>query len=173
MKKKLVVFTFLITSVIIHGQPTVKIFAFEQQSHPGTVPAAVKDENGNPIQKAAAKTNYFIFLSFKKNYVIKPVQIFIKGFSFAMDTVTEVEKTPVEYTNRTIPDNPHKTTLVPKTSNKVIKIDPTESVEPVENGAHIKNLIKANDVVITYVWKGKEYFVTEKKIKELDPIFHE
>jgi hypothetical protein len=173
MKKKLVFFILLIVSMAVYGQPAVKIFAFEQQSLPGTVPAGVKDENGNPIKKAAAKTNYFIFLSFKKNTIIKPVQVFIKGSSFAVDTIIDVKKTPVEQTNRTIPNDPHKTILVPKTSNKVIRIDLAEGEGLRENGAHIENLIKTNDVVIAYAWKEKRYFVTVKKIKELDPMFHE
>jgi len=173
MKKKLVFFILVIVSMAVHSQPAVKIFAFEQQSLPGTVPAGVKDENGNPIKKAAAKTNYFIFLSFKKNTIIKPVQVFIKGSSFVVDTVIDVKKTPVEQTNRTIPNDPHRTILVPKTTDKVIKIDPAETEGQVKNGAHIENLTKTNDVVVAYVWKEKKYFATVKKIKELDPMFHE
>jgi hypothetical protein len=175
MKKKLLFFTFtlLIVTVTIHGQPAIKIFAYEQQSLPGTVPVGIKDENGNPIKKAAAKTNYFIFLSFNKNYIIRPVQVIIKDSSFIVDTFTDVKKTPVEYTNRTIPKDPHKTILVPKTSNKVIKIEPVKSAGPTANGSHIKNLVKTNDLVIVYLWKNKKYYIALKKITELDPVLHE
>jgi len=175
MKKKLQFFTFtlLISVVTTHGQPAIKIFAWQQQSLPGTVPVGIKDENGNPIKKAAAITNYFIFLSFKKNYSIRPVQVFIKGSSFAVDTVIEVKKTPVQQTNLTVPNNPHTKILVPKTSNKVIRISPAEKTDSVEKSAHLKNLIKTNDVVVAYVWKEQRYFIAVKTIKELDPMFHE
>lgn len=67
MKKNLLFFALIVATCFVNGQPAVRVFAFEQQILPGTIPAGVKDENGNPIKKAAAnKKNYFIFLSFKK-----------------------------------------------------------------------------------------------------------
>jgi hypothetical protein len=175
MKKKLLFFSFtlLIAAVAIHGQPAIKIFAYQQQSLPGTVPVGIKDENGNPIKKAAAKTNYFIFLSFKKNYIVAPVQVLIKGSSFSLDSFTDVKKTPVEYTSHTIPNDSHKTVLVPKTSNRVIKINPAEPGGPIEGNNHIKSLAKTNDLVIIYMWNKKKYYAALKKITELEPILHE
>jgi hypothetical protein len=62
---------------------------------------------------------------------------------------------------------------VPKTSNKVIKIEPVKSAGPTANGSHIKNLVKTNDLVIVYLWKNKKYYIALKKITELDPVLHE
>ena len=175
MKKKLLFFSFtlLIAAVATHGQPAIKIFAYEQQSLPGTVPVGIKDENGNPIKKAAAKTNYFIFLSFKKNCIVTPVQVLIKGFSFSIDSLTDVKKIPVEYTNHTIPNDSHKTILVPKTSNRVIKINLAEPGQPVESNNHIKSLAKTNDLVIIYTWNKKKYYTAVKKMTVLEPILNE
>ena len=172
MKKNLLFFVLFIAGISASAQPAIKVFAFEQQNLPGTIPAGIKDENGNPIKKAATKKNYFIFLSFKKNCVITPVQVFLKGIPFSVQ-VTDNKKTPVEYTNNTIPNHPDKTILVPKTNNRVIKIDPIEAQGSENKDPHVEKLTKSNDLVIAYMWKKKKYFVTLKKMKQLDPVANE
>ena len=153
-------------------QPTIKIYAFEQENLPGTIPSGVTDENGNPIKKAAAKKNYSIFLSFKKNEIVTPVQIFIRGQVFPIQT-TEIKKTPVEYLNNMIPAKPEKIILVPKTNNKVVEVKLGDTLMQKRKNAYIKKLLKNNDVVIAYLWKGKKYFTAAKKIKELEPVANE
>jgi hypothetical protein len=172
MKKKLLFFVLFIIGIAVNGQPAIKVFAFEQENLPGMKPAGVKDENGNPIKKAAARKNYFIFLSYKKIYTVTPVYIFIKDSSFGVQ-IADVKKTPVEYTNNTIPNKPEKKILVPKTGNKVIQVKLTETPELKNKDIHIQKLTKANDVVIAYVWNKRKYFITLKKIKELEPVANE
>src|SRR5689334_2144540 len=101
MKKILLFFLVFIVGSNLFSQPVAKIFAFEQENMPGTKPAGVIDENGKAVKKAAAKKKYFIFLSYKKTYNVTPVQIFIRGLAFSIQTITS-RKTPVEYTNKTV-----------------------------------------------------------------------
>jgi hypothetical protein len=173
MKKNFAFFIFFAIAFGVYCHPSIKIFAFEQESRPGTVPAGVTNENGNPVKKAAAKKNYFVFLSFKNKYDVVPLQVFIKGNSFDVKTVNTKE-TPVEYTSRNIPDNPEKQLLVPETDNKVIEIILTEAAQSsIPEDAHLKKLTASNDVVVVYNWKQKKHFASLKTIKTLTPVMNE
>jgi hypothetical protein len=173
MKKNFPFFIFFAIAFSVYCHPSIKIFAFEQESHPGTVPVGVTNENGNPVKKAAAKKNYFIFLSFKEKYDVVPTQVFIKGNSFDVKAMNTKE-TPVEYTNRNIPNNPQKQLLVPKTNNKVIEIILTEvNKSSTPEDSRLKRLIASNDVVVVYNWKQKKHFITLKTMKALIPVMNE
>jgi hypothetical protein len=172
MEKKLLIFLFFVTGLSSYNQPVVKIFAFEQESSPGTVPAGVKDENGNPVKKAAAKEIYFVFLSFKKTSNIKPVQIFIKGKSFSIEAI-EIRKSPVEYTDNTIPNKPEKNILIPQTSNKVVEIKLNNASIAQKKSFSLQKLANLNEVVVSYLWHKKKYFIALKNIKKLNPLVNE
>lgn len=165
MKKNLLVLTFLAIGLHVYCQPAVKIFAFEQENLPGTIPSGVKDENGNSRKKAAAKRNYFIYLSFKKTYNIIPVQIFIKGKAFLIQT-NDLQKTPVEYVNNTVPAE--KMILVPKTTNKVLEIKVGETSIQGNKNSYIQKSANKNDIAIAYLWNKKKYFIALKKLKKLE-----
>ena len=171
MKRHLLFFSLIIIASGIHSQPSIKVFGFEQESSTGTVAANVKDENGNPIKKAATQKNYFIYLAFKQKYSIAPQQVFINGKAFPAKA-SLVDTTPVEHINNNIPGNPEKTTLVPKTSHKVIELKIVDSIQ-VKKTPAIQKLTNKNDVVISYTWKKKKYFAVLKKLKKLDPVLHE
>src|SRR5215469_2026743 len=152
MKKNLVIFIFFCLALNAYPQqPVIRVFAFEQQSYPGTKPANAKDENGNSIKKAADKENYFLFLSFKKTYSITPDQVYIKGHAFQIQTII-TRKTPVEYGVSSVPGNPQKQVLVPKTSNKVIEIQLAEMLQQEQPTTNVQQLVSANDIVIRYKW---------------------
>jgi len=172
MKKILLFFMVFSIGANLFGQPIVKIFVFEQENLPGTKPTGVTDENGRAIKKAAAKKNYFVFLTFKKSYDIRPVKIFIRGKSFSIQTTT-LKKTPVEYTNNTVVGNPEKTVLVPFTKNRVLELNITDTQAEEKKSGSIRNLTEKNDVVIGYIWNKKKYFATLEKIKKLEPVANE
>ena len=172
MKKNLPFFIFFAFALNVYCHPAIKIFAFEQESHPGTIPVGVKDENGNLIKKAAARKNYFIFLSFKEKYNIVPAQVFIKGRAFDIKAINTKE-TPVEYTDRTIQNNLQKQLLVPQTSNKVVEIVISESIASPVQDSRLKKLTASNDVVVVYDRKKKKHFITLKTIKTLSPVMNE
>jgi hypothetical protein len=172
MKRHLLFFSLiLIRSGIVYGQPSIKVFAFEQENSPGTVAANVKDENGNPIKKAATKKNYFIYLSLNHKHNIDPQQVFINDQAFPAEAII-VKSTPVELVNGNVRTHPAKTILVPKTNNKVIELKITDTI-PVRRTSALQKLTNKNDVVISYTWKKKKYFAVLKKIKKLDPVLNE
>jgi len=171
MKKHLLFVAFIVIGSGIYGQPSIKVFGFEQESSPGTVAANVKSENGNPIKKAATQKNYFIYLAVKQKYNITPQQVFIDGKAFTAKA-SIVATTSVEHINNNIPGNPEKTTLVPKTSDKVIELKIVDSIQ-VKKTSAIQKLTNKNDVVISYTWKKKKYFTVLKKLKKLEPVLKE
>jgi hypothetical protein len=171
MKKYLLFFSLIIIGSAIHSQPTIKVFGFEQESSPGTVAANVKDENGNPLKKAATQKNYFIYISVKQKYIITPQQVYIYGKAFSVETEA-VEATPVVHVNNNIPHQQERTTLVPKTANKVIELKIVDSLH-LRKTSSIQNLTDNNDVVISYEWNKKKYFAVLKKLKKLEPVFNE
>ncbi|HEV8504029.1 MAG TPA: hypothetical protein VGQ53_01475 [Chitinophagaceae bacterium] len=170
MKKYLLFFSLIIGSGI-HSQPSVKVFGFEQESSPGTVATNVKDENGNPIKKAAIQKHYFIYLTVKQKHRLIPNQVFINGKGFSVET-NVVDKTPVVRVNNNIPDRPEQTILVPRTNNKVFELTIADPF-PVEKTSTLQQLTTKNQVVIAYTWKEKKYFAVLKKLKKLDPALNE
>jgi hypothetical protein len=172
MKKILLFFLVFIIGSSLYSQPVVKIFAFEQENMPGTKPAGVTDENGKVVKKAAAKKKYFVFLSHKNQYNVMPVQVFIKGRAFSIQTIT-IRKTPVEYTNKTVINNPEKTILVPASKDKVLEINIVEIPQQEKAPESVKRLAHKNDVVIGYMWNKRKYFATLQKIKTLEPLANE
>jgi len=155
----------------VRSQPSIKVFGFEQENSPGTVAANLKDENGNPIKKAATPKNYFVYLSLKREHNIIPQQIFIEGKAFSVATNT-IESTPVLHVDNNIPGKPQQTILVPKTSDRVIELKIVDTIA-VEKTSTLKKLTKKNDVVISYAWKKKKYFAVLKKLKKLEPVLKE
>jgi len=170
---KIYLLFFLLTPIGsgIKSQPSIKIFGFEQENSRGTIATDVKDENGNRQKKAVAQKNYFIYLSFKQKYSITPLQVFINGNAFSTRTVV-VETTPVEYHNNNIPSKLEKITLVPKTNDKVIELKIVDSIQ-VKKTSALQKLTNKNEVVVSYTWKQKKYFVILQKLKKLDPVLNE
>ena len=171
MKNYPLFFSLILVGSGIHGQPSIKVFGYEQESSRGTVAANVKDEKGNPLKKAATQKNYFIYLSLKQKYIVTPLQVFIDGKAFPADA-NIIETTPVEYINNNIPSHPEKTTLVPKTGDKVIQLKIADTVH-VKKPPALQKLTNKNEVVVSYTWKQKKYFAVLKKLKKLDPVLNE
>jgi hypothetical protein len=171
MKKYLLFFSLIIIGSGVSSQPSIKVFGFEQENTPGIVTANLKDENGNPIKKAATQKNYLVYLSFNQEHNIIPQQIFIGGKAFSVATST-IESTPVQYINNNIPGKSQQTVLIPKTSNKVIELKIVGPID-VEKTSTLQKLTNKNDVVISYFWKKKKYFTVLKKLKKLEPVLKE
>ena len=171
MKNYPLFFSLILIGSGINGQPSIKVFGFEQESSRGTVAANVKDENGNPIKKAARQKNYFIYLSLKQKYNVTPLQVLIHGEAFSVEA-DMAEITPIEHFNNNIPGQPEKTTLVPATTNKVIELKMIGPLQ-VKKTLALQKLTKKNDVVISYSWKKKVYYAVLKRLKKLDAVLHE
>ena len=171
MKNYPLFFSLILIGSGIHGQPSIKVFGYEQESSRGTVSANVKDEKGNPLKKAATQKNYFIYLSLKQKYIVTPLQVFIDGKAFSADA-NIIETTPVEYINNNMRSHPEKITLVPKTDDKIIQLKIADTVL-VKKTSALQKLTNKNEVVVSYTWKQKKYFAVLKKLKKLDPVLNE
>ena len=171
MKKYLVFFSLIFIGSGVQSQPSIKVFGFEQESSPGTIAARIRDENGNPLKKAATQKNYFIYLSLNQKYSINPQHVFINGEAFAVEPAV-IEKTPIAYVNNNIPAKPEQTIIVPKTADKVIELKIGDPVQ-VKKTPSLQKLTNKNHIVISYAWEKKNYFAVLKKLKRLDTVLNE
>lgn len=137
-----------------------KIYGYEQAVLPGTIRT---DDNGKPMQRKQ-QFNYFIYLA--SSLKVTPVEIWISREASSVTAVNAAS--PVEYKNPTSLENKSKT-LVPKTSKKVLQLSSSgKKVEkPTQKG---KLLSTKNELVIIYRCKGKLYYKTISKLKELEPV---
>jgi len=165
-------FLFLITiSISAIGQPPVKIFAYSQIITPGTIPKRATDENGNRINtKKESPVNYYIFASYNSSSKISFNEIWIKG-KFYNTQIKNIDSTPIVNINETIPGKPVKEELVPAVKGKVISIVPGQT----KKSSLIKtpwfiNMTKRAELIVSYTYKGKKYFISVKKIKMLEPV---
>jgi hypothetical protein len=167
MMKIILPFIVFFLAPCLQAQPAIKIFAFEQESLPGTIPVRLNNENGNSTKKAAARKDYLIFLSFNKKENISPELVYIKGNPFKIK-LTRIRSTPIELVNNTIPGHPEVTTLVPTTSNRILelKINNNNTWSPKPGVA--RKLTEKNDMVIAYRWKKETWFIALKKILPLE-----
>jgi hypothetical protein len=169
--KKITFLIFVLTSLSAISQPSIKIFAYSQAVSPGIVPKGVTDENGKTITtKKEIAVNYYIFASYNKSIKINIEEIWIKG-NFFNPVVKNIDSTPVLNINETIPGNPVKVIMVPATTQKVISLKPGELIKNhIIQASSFRNLAKHAELIISYVYKGKKYFIGVKKIKVLEPI---
>jgi hypothetical protein len=164
--KKLCGIFLLLFSLSALAQPPVKLYAYSQETTPGTIPV---DENGNPIRPRGPLLNYFFFAAYSSSYTIRFDGIWIKGKGFSVQT-SKVASTPVTITNNNIPSNPVTTVLVPATKLMVISIQPISPSGNSVNSSWFRELAKKNELIISYYYKGKKYFIQVKKIKVLPPV---
>ena len=169
---KRVCFLFLMAASIPGlSQPVVKIYAYSQIATPGIIPKGVTDENGNRINtKKEPAVNYYIFASYSSPAKINFSEVWIKG-KFYNVRIKKIDSTPVINVNETIPDKPVKVELVPASKGKVLSIIPAET----KKSSLIKtswfiNMTKHAELIVSYTYKGKKYFISVKKIKILEPV---
>ncbi len=159
-KKILIVvcfFTFL-ASASAQKSPVIKIYAYSQATLPGKKPS------GNKTDTDIKKESYRLFVSVTGNEIINITGVWINQEYYRF-TVSSKLKTPVKMEK---PDD--GIILVPKTNNKVLELMLKGKQEPAPRpGTKLGTLMKTNAIVISYSWKGKQYFITSKTIKDLPP----
>jgi len=162
---------FVLTSVSAISQPAIKIFAYSQAVSPGIVPKGVTDENGKTkTTKKEIAVNYYIFASYNKSVKINIEEIWIKG-KFFNSIVKNVDFTPVLNINETISSNPVKEVLVPATTQKIISVKTGQFIKNhTIKVSTFRNLAKHSELIVSYVYKGRKYFIGVKKIKVLEPV---
>ena len=169
--KKLWLFIFIVTGFTAMAQPSVKIYAYSQETTPGIIPKDVSDENGKPVSpQKEARVNYYFFAACSPSAKINFPEVWINGKYFKVQT-SRVDSTPVVMTNNNIPNNPVKEILVPVTRLRVISIVPigTPGTKNIRS-AWFRTMLNKSALIISYLYKDKKYFLRVKKIKPLLPV---
>lgn len=169
MMQKLLLILLLLSGLVSSAQPALSLRAYKQAVAPGTVPVGVS-ENSSPgaeVRKRIA-TRYYLYLSHSPKTAIQPQRLWI-GKKAYMVEVEPVAKTPVEHVNRNIPARPVTTVLVPRSSQKVVRLKPGAATEAAPLPASARSLIETSELVVSYTWKGKTYYKALDKITVLDP----
>lgn len=156
----------LLTSYISFSQPSIKLYGYSQKFVPGMARQNdAPDENGGqPIAQPFVKTNYYIYLSSFPSTVITPIAIWIAG---KWDTITSasIVKTPVKT------DIPGEKQLVPATKLTVKQISIGDTLhKPMFSSPTLEKMMKENELIIYYTWKGKKYFAKLKKLVVLETV---
>ena len=146
-----------------------KLYGFVQPVLPGAAAARrIADDAGNVSERKPAdvRLNYFIYLATAKADTVYDVEMWIRGKAFS--ALPKIVDTPVELTSNLVPGRPQKKVLVPKTTQKVIQLEPTELAGKKTNGKAAR-LAQQAELVVVYKQEGKTYIKTLKALSELSP----
>ena len=129
------------------------------------------DENGNRLNtKKETSVNYYIFASHNSSAKIIFTEVWIKGKLYSTKT-KNIDSTPVININKTLPDNPVNEELVPATKGKVLSIVPAETKKSsLTKTSWFIKMTKHSELIVSYLYHGKKYFIMIKKIKMLEPV---
>lgn len=172
MKYFLLLFTLSIllsTRLLAQSRSDVKLYAYARPVTGGVMPKVSIQENGSQTMiTPKTKYSYLFYLEGPKKLRIYPVELWIKGERHGIKT-SPVNNTPVEISTGELPQYSKTITLVPKTNNKVIKMDPAVAVNG-KDFPKAKAKAETNEIVLVYKYAGKFYYAVQDKIKTLDPI---
>jgi hypothetical protein len=163
MKKILPAILFVFASFFSIAQKgaILKSYAYQQETAPG-----MQMENAEPKMRMS----YFIYLEILKWIDVDVKYIWVEKKCSKPRAIT-VSKLPVVIQNNEgITNNDASETLVPKTKNTVLQIMQTDDVDD-KKLTKGRNLAAKNAFVIAYIYKGKWYYYTGKKLKELQKQF--
>jgi hypothetical protein len=152
-------------------QPSVKIYAYSQVSTPGTVPS-VPSEGGTGNEKYSVQPGaiYYIYATLSPNVRISVVEVWIHGKHYQV-SVEKILKTPVYSINNDHPTQPKTEVLVPATKQQVLYIAPLgEGTDKRLKASWFNKMLKSSELIVSYLYKGKKYFIPVKKIKKLQPV---
>jgi hypothetical protein len=167
--KKIYLIPLLFISGFAFAQPAIKTYAYSQLSYPGTIPVGT-DESGKSVEMKELPVNYYIFATHLPSARVNFGSVWIKG-KYYQTQVEKVKETPVISTNYDVPSNPEKTVLVPATRHQVMSITPVGNPgDSVIRAAWFRHMVKNYELIISYYYKGKRYFIPVKKIKILPPV---
>jgi hypothetical protein len=169
MKQKLLlpVFLLLFASTAAFAQ-SVRVYAYSRETNGGMKPSDVAGENGSTIKtEKRPSRNYLIYLSYS-GPTLKITGIWLNQKAYAFKT--ETTGSPVEIKENNAIENSKTVTLVPKTRNKVLVINPSSVISGPALSGPKKKAVADSDLVITYTINGKSYYKAIKKIMALPPV---
>ena len=167
------VFIFLICLSIISASSFAqvkKVYAYKQATVSGNIIA--NDENDIPGNNGSRKVerkpnfNYWFYLSIPKKEKVTITGLWINNqqYEIKQDSITNLPVKKIIYTGLQKNDT---IIMAPNTSNKILLVYPGAIKS--NDLKYVLYVAKTNELVIRYIWKGKAYYTTIKKIKELTP----
>jgi hypothetical protein len=169
MRKKMIIALICLFTISSAGFGQVKkVYAYKQASIPGNIIA--NDENDIPGNNGTRSTerkqnfNYWFYLSVPKKEKVSITGLWIDGkqYEIKSEAVPDLPVKKIIYTGLEKNDT---TIMVPVIVNKVILVYPAA----VKTAGSKLKLATTNELVIRYMWKGKIYYTSIRKIKELTP----
>jgi len=147
-----------------------KVYAYKQASIPGNIIASddndIKEKNEAKQPARKQNFNYWFYLSTpkKEKVIVTGLWIDNQQYDIKSDTITTLPVKKIIFTGLEKNDT---TIMVPATSNRILLIYPGSS--RTNDSKKGLTLAKTNELVIRYTYKGKTYYTTIRKIKELTP----
>ncbi len=135
--------------------PVKKVYAYSQESLSGK-------RSNHPV---TPKISYrlFVIVNPKQKITVSGVWLKNNYYNFSAKNIPSKE-----VLNES--SNFEKQVLVTKTTNNVLELILTKQIDPAPRpNSKLGSLLQNNEVVITYVWKGKEFYAVLKKITILPP----
>jgi hypothetical protein len=169
MKRKLLLGFAVLLGVFAYSQPTLTLRAYKQVIFPGTVPVGISENSSASTEvRKRTSTHYYLYLTYPSKEAILPQQVWINKKAYKVK-VESVAKTPVEHTNRNIPARPVTTVMVPKTSQRVVRLLPEAATTSTPPAASARKLMETHELVVSFKWKGKTYYKALDQVTELEP----
>ena len=162
---------FLVTGILfLHlqavAQPPVQLYVYAQVFTPGIVPQRdIPSENGrSAVNRPSAITQYYIYVATAASVSILPEKVWIRGQWYKINS-SAVVRTPVKT------DFPVPVQLVPSLQKKVLQLEPGDTVPAIRRPfASLAKMIRNDEFILRFVWKGKVYYRSMAKISVLDPV---
>ena len=171
MSQKRAILFICLFAVSLCGYTQVKkVYAYKQASIPGNIigpdETDIKEKNGGKQAEKKQNFNYWFYLSIPKKEKVSITGLWIdhQQYEIKLETVTDLPVKKIIYTGLEKNDT---IIMAPVSANKTILVYPA-SIKT-NDSKYASNLGKTNELVIRYTWKGKTYYTTIKKIKELTP----
>lgn len=159
---------FVIVSGFVQIKPPVKkIYAYKQASIPGILPIHLEEKDAVKRPERKQNYNYWFYMEMPGTEKIIITGLWISGIR--NDIKEEiVDDLPVKKIIFTGVEKNDTTVMVPLTRNKIILVYPSGGSKKT-TAEYALNLTKTNELVISYTSKGKTYYTSVKRIKELAP----
>lgn len=169
-KRKLILAVCFVAITAVSNAQVKKVFAYKQASIPGNI---ISTDDNDLKEKSEARSgtgsqnfNYWFYLSIPIKEKVSVTGLWINNHQYDIKSET-VNKLPVKKIIFTGLEKNDTIIMVPATSNKILLIHPAAKKQG--NSKNALNIAKQNELVIRYTWRGKMYYATVKKIKELAP----
>lgn len=163
-----VVVCLLLVSLVGNAQ-VKKVYAYKQASIPGNIIGSddtdIKEKNDKK-EEQVQNFNYWFYLSVPKKEKVAITGLWIDGRQYGIKSEM-MTSSPIKRIIYTGVEKNDTTVMVPFTTNKIILVYPSGIKPGVSKNA--LSYARQNELVIRYSWKGKTYYRTVKKIKELPP----